>query len=89
MIGVMIVATVTSHWKVGFFVFKEGQGWEYTASIALLAFCVAMIGAGRSRSIASSTSMWRGWWGAAIAGIVGVGAAVGQLALFYRPQETR
>ena len=86
MIGVMIVATVTSHWKVGFFVFKEGQGWEYTASIALLAFCVAMIGAGRFSIDRLLDLDVEDWWGAAIAGIVGVGAAIAQLALFYRPK---
>ena len=36
-IGVMIVAIVVAHWKVGFFIFKEGQGWEYCASIAVAA----------------------------------------------------
>jgi putative oxidoreductase len=30
-IGVMVVAIVTEHWKVGFFIFKPGQGWEYCA----------------------------------------------------------
>ena len=30
MIGVMVVATWAAHRKNGFFVFHEGQGWEYT-----------------------------------------------------------
>ncbi|MGD9705686.1 MAG: DoxX family protein [Acidimicrobiia bacterium] len=85
MIGVMLVATIVAHWKVGFFVFKPGQGWEYTGSIALLAFCVATIGAGRFSIDRMLDLDVQDWWGAAIAGIVGVGAAVGQLALFYRP----
>ena len=34
MIGIMVVASDVSHWKVGFFIFKAGQ-WEYTASIAV------------------------------------------------------
>ena len=35
MIGVMTVAIVVAHWKVGFFIFKPNQGWEYCASIAV------------------------------------------------------
>ena len=41
MIGVMIVAIVVEHWKVGFFIFKPNQGWEYCASIAIAAFVIA------------------------------------------------
>ena len=47
MIGVMTVAIVVAHWKVGFFIFKPNQGWEYCASIAVTAFVIAMIGPGR------------------------------------------
>ena len=34
----MTVAIVVAHWKVGFFIFKPNQGWEYCASIAVTAF---------------------------------------------------
>ncbi|MFM7872052.1 MAG: DoxX family protein, partial [Actinomycetota bacterium] len=34
-IGVMLVAIVVAHWKVGFFVFLPNQGWEYCATIAI------------------------------------------------------
>jgi len=33
MIGLMLVAIVADHWKVGFFIFLPNQGWEYCASI--------------------------------------------------------
>ena len=46
MIGIMVVAIVVAHWKVGFFIFKPNQGWEYCASIAVAAFCIATIGPG-------------------------------------------
>ena len=42
----MVVAIVVAHWKVGFFIFKPNQGWEYCASIAVAAFCIATIGPG-------------------------------------------
>ncbi len=56
MIGVMIVAIVVEHWKVGFFIFKPNQGWEYCASIAVTAFVIAMVGPGGGRSITPSAS---------------------------------
>ena len=43
MIGLMTVAIVVAHWKVGFFIFKPNQGWEYCASIAVVAAIAAVI----------------------------------------------
>lgn len=87
MIGVMIVAIVVSHWKVGFFIFHEGQGWEYCASIAVLAFSVASIGPGRASLDHAIGWDWNSWTGALIAGALGVGGGVAQLALSYRPPK--
>ncbi len=88
-IAVMIVAIVVAHWKVGFFVFKPGQGWEYCASIAVVAWAVAAAGPGRfslDRAVSlDDTFLADGWWGAVVAAVVGVGGAVTQLALCYRP----
>ena len=88
MIGVMVVAIVVAHWKVGFFIFKPDQGWEYCASIAVVAFAVAMIGPGRASLDHALDLTTSGWWGAVIAGIAGVGGALGQLAISYRPTPT-
>ncbi len=85
MIGVMVVAIVTTHWKVGFFINRPGQGWEYCASIAITAFGVAAIGPGRASFDHAIGWEWNSWWGAVIAGIVGVGGAALQLASSYRP----
>ena len=35
-IGIMVVAIVVAHAKVGFFVFLPNQGWEYCATIAII-----------------------------------------------------
>lgn len=84
-IGVMVVAWYSEHRTRGFFVFRPGQGWEYVASIAAAAFAVGTIGAG-DVSIDHALGLdVDGWWGAVIAGGLGVTAAVLQLALFYRP----
>jgi putative oxidoreductase len=86
MIGVMVVAIWTVHWKVGFFVFKPDQGWEYCASIALVAFAVAMMGPGEWSVDHALDLSFDGWTGAIIAAVLGVGGAAAQLALSYRPK---
>lgn len=87
MIGVMTVAIVVEHWKVGFFIFKPNQGWEYCASIAVTAFVIAMVGPGRWSLDHALDIEWNGWTGALIAGIAGVGGAITQLAICYRRKD--
>jgi putative oxidoreductase len=86
-IGVMLVAIVTEHWKVGFFIFKPNQGWEYCATIAIGALSVATIGAGEWSIDHALDLDVQDWWGLAIAGIVGVGGGLLQLATSYRPPK--
>ena len=87
-IGLMIVAIVVAHWKVGFFIFKPDQGWEYCASIAVVAFVVSMIGGGRWSLDNALGLEFPGWSGTAIAGLVGIGGALTQLAISYRPKAS-
>ena len=90
-IGVMVVAIVTSHWKVGFFIFKPNQGWEYCFSIAVAAFVMAMIGGGEyalDHALGIGWTAADGWIGAIIAGVLGVGGGMLQLAVSYRPTTT-
>lgn len=87
MIGIMVVAIVVEHWKVGFFVFKPNQGWEYCASIAVVALVVGMIGPGRWSLDHAFGIEWTGWTGASIAAAAGIGGALAQLAISYRPGE--
>jgi putative oxidoreductase len=82
----MVVAIWTVHWKIGFFVFRPDQGWEYCASIAVVAFAVATIGPGRWSLDHAFDITFHGWTGAVIAGVVGVGGALTQLAVSYRPR---
>ena len=85
MIGVMLVAIVVAHRKNGFFVFRPGQGWEYCASIAIMAFGVGTIGAGKYSIDHAIHKDVSGWTGAIITAALGVGGAAVQLALSYRP----
>ena len=89
-IGVMIVAIVVAHWKVGFFVFLPDQGWEYCASIAVTAWVIATVGPGElsldhALGLAGEPGPWAG---AIIAAAAGIAAALGQLAVSYRPGRT-
>jgi putative oxidoreductase len=88
MIGVMTVAIVVAHWKVGFFIFKPNQGWEYCASIAVAALAIAMIGPGEWSLDNAVGITWHAWTGAVIAIVAGVGGALTQLAVCYRPKPT-
>ena len=88
MIGVMVVAGWAAHRKNGFFIFRKGEGWEYVASIAVVAFAVATIGPGDlsvDHALGLDWDAWDGWIGAAIAGVVGFGGGITQLAVCYRP----
>jgi len=84
-IGLMVVAIVVAHWRNGFFIFREGEGWEYCASIAVAAFSIAAIGPGRASLDHAIGLDWRSWAGAVIAPALGVGGALAQLAVSYRP----
>ena len=86
-IGVMVVAYWTAHRKNGFFIFRPGQGWEYVFIFAVGAFAIGCIGAGKVSVDHALDLDVEGWWGAAIAGILGVGGALVQMAIFYRPPK--
>lgn len=88
MISLMLVAWAVAHRTRGFFIFNEGQGWEYVAAIAAAAFGIAAIGAGEVSLDHALDVHASGWWGAVIAGVVGVGGGVLHLAVSYRPQRT-
>ena len=88
MIGVMVVATWTRPPPQRVLHLPKGEGWEYTVSIAVAAWGVATIGPGElslDHAIGLDWTAWDGWIGAVIAGVLGVGGAIAQLAVCYRP----
>jgi putative oxidoreductase len=87
-IGVMLVAIIVEHWKVGFFVFRPNQGWEYCASILVVAFVVATIGPGEWSLDHALDIEVDGWVGGAGALALGVVTALAQIAICYRPVKT-
>ena len=86
-IGVMVVAGWTVHRSNGFFILKEG--WEYVFVLAIAALVVATLGPGEwsldeALGIADDLAGWSGFW---LALMFGVGGAVLQLAVFWRPSS--
>lgn len=86
-VGVMLVAIIVVHWKVGFFVFLPNQGWEYCATIALGAFVVGIMGPGEWSLDHAWDLSFSGWTGAALSAGLGIGSALLQLAISYRPKR--
>ncbi len=84
-IGIMIVAIVVAHAKVGFFVFLPNQGWEYCATIALGALAIGIAGPGEWSLDDTLGIAFNGWSGLLVTLLVGVGGAALQLATSYRP----
>ena len=86
-IGVMVVALITNHRKNGFFIFRPGEGYEYVLTLTVVAFCLAMLGAGEwslddaldLQDMAGTTGLW-------IALVAGAGGAGALLAVFWRPE---
>lgn len=88
-IGIMIVAIVVAHWKVGFFVFHPGQGWEYCATIAVGALAVGMIGPGDFSVDNIIDFVPSGWTPLALSLGIGFGSALAQLLICYRPSNSK
>jgi len=86
-VALMVVAGWTVHRTNGFFI--VGDGWEYNFVLAVVAIGIATIGPGEysldwGLGLADN---FDGTVGLLIAAVGGVAAAVGQLALFYRPPD--
>ncbi|MDF3338527.1 DoxX family protein [Mycolicibacterium septicum] len=88
-VALMLVAAWTVHRHNGFFIVKEG--WEYNLVLAVAAVAIAATGAGRyslDHLLFSNCSFYHllhGWYGLAIAVLLGLAGGIGQLVIFFRP----
>jgi putative oxidoreductase len=86
LIAIMSVAFWSIHRFAGFFVFRRpDEGYEYVATVALVALAVAVLGPGPASVDAAVglADVFDGLAGGGIA-LLGIVAAAGQLALFWR-----
>jgi putative oxidoreductase len=87
-VSVMLVAITTVHRKNGFFIFRPGEGWEYTGFITATALALGTLGAGEwSLDDAFDITAFDGWTSFWVTLLVGVGSAAALLAAFYRPEK--
>ena len=85
-VALMVVAAWTVHRPNGFFIVKEG--WEYNLVLAVGAVAIATTGPGKwslDYLIFGAKDPLTGWTGMAIAVVLGLAGAAGQLLIFYRP----
>lgn len=86
LVATMLVAFWSIHRFAGFFVFhRPDEGWEYVATLSVLAVALAIAGPGRysvDQAVGIAGNL-DGWVGAAIIG-AGMLAAAGQLAVLWR-----
>lgn len=82
LVALMVVAIITVHWRVGYFIFLPNGGWEYCASIAFVSIAVGISGPGEiSLDHVWGISNSLGW----VIAPAGVVTALCHLALSYRP----
>jgi len=84
-LATMIVAIVVAHRRRGFFIFNEGQGWEYCAMLGAVAIAISGMGGGRASLDNALGIDYGGTWGFVTGLVLGIGAAVLHLLVSYRP----
>lgn len=87
-IGTMSVALITNHLKNGFFIFNEGEGWEYVAILVAAGVAISALGAGEW-SLDNAFDIFNSPDSGLLIGLIGgFGGAAGLLAGFWRPKKS-
>jgi putative oxidoreductase len=88
-IGTMLVALVTNHFRNGFFIFNKGEGYEYVMTLVLAGVALSGLGGGKWSVDHAIDLGWTHKTGLEIGGI-GVVGALALLAVFWRrPQPVQ
>ena len=74
-IGLMAVALVTTHLHNGFFIFNEGQGYEYVVQLMVASAALAALGGGTISVDALFGIGFSGWQGLGVGVLLGMGGA--------------
>lgn len=89
LVSVMVVAFWSIHRFAGFFVFhRPDEGYEYVATLAVLALGIAIVGPGRLSVDATIGLDLDGATGAIIYAL-GIVAGIGQLVVFWRRPDRK
>jgi putative oxidoreductase len=88
-IATMVVAIVVAHRRSGFFIFNEGQGWEYCAMLSVVAIAIAGLGGGRVSLDNALGIDYGGTWGFVTGLTLGLCGAALHLLASYRPGASR
>ncbi len=83
-VGLMLVAGIVAHKDNGFFVFRPGQGWEYTFVLGLIGAAFGALGPGRFSLDRALGIEWAGWGGLAVSAGVGLVAGTALLVATWR-----
>lgn len=84
-LATMVVAIVVAHRRSGFFIFNEGQGWEYCAMLGVVALAISGLGGGRVSLDNALGIDYGGTWGFVTGLVLGLGGAAVHLLVSYRP----
>jgi len=85
LVGTMTVAGIVGHRNNGFFIFREGQGWEYTFVLAVTSAATGTLGAGQWSVDHAMSFEPTGWWPAVFCFVVAPAVALATLAISFRP----
>ena len=88
-VGVMVVALITNHFKNGFFIFRPGEGYEYVANLTLAGLALGALGPGAWSLDRVFKIHLVGTQGLIITAIAGIGGALLLLAVFWRPTKEK
>jgi putative oxidoreductase len=85
-LATLLVALITNHWRNGFFIFNKGEGYEYVLMIVCMSLALGTLGAGKYSfddlvDYPFARFSWAAFW---VTAIVGIGSALGLLAVFWR-----
>ena len=83
-VALMIVAIITVHARVGFFIFLPNGGWEYCAAIIATATALSLTGPGQY-SLDNALGIPSSW--SAVALPLGIVLALCHVAISYRPDS--
>jgi putative oxidoreductase len=87
-IGVMLVALITNHFKNGYFIFRPGEGYEYVLFSPITAFGLGTLGGGKySLDNAFNIGSWMYGGKGFVLSLLGVVGALALLAVFWRPEK--